>query len=299
MHVHSSASTTSARWILRALKAPESFTPPDLVYEQARSRGMDFVTITDMNTIDGVMKISGLPGVFMSEEVAMIMPESKSMVHILVYGIDHAQHDRIATLRERGFELFEYLRDQQLAHSLAHPFYSPGGHLPPGEWSDLMRAVELVEVRNGTRASWENSAALETAGTIKGQGFVGYTAGSDDHCGRFIGLTWTMVQKANTIQDFLQAVREGEGIPGGEHGTAIRSAYAVYSIAYSFYRDSLHAKKVPSVAFMAADNFFNPSRTHDGEEPTLWHKADFLFHQLLKKARKSISKPSLPTNFSR
>ncbi len=287
MHVHSSASTTSARWILRALKAPESFTPPELVYEQARSRGMDFVTITDMNTIDGVMKINGLPGVFMSEEVAMVMPESKSMVHILVYGIDHQQHDRISALRERGFELLEYLRDQQIAHSLAHPFYSPGGHLPPGEWTDLVKAMELIEVRNGTRASWENSAALETAAAIKGRSFTGCTAGSDDHCGRFIGLTWTMVPKAKTTEDFLKAVRNGEGVPGGEHGTATRSAYAVYSIAYSFYRHSLNAKKVPSVATMAADSFFSPKTNTEEEEPTLWHKADFLFHQLLKKAKKS------------
>ncbi len=286
MHVHSSASTSSARWILRALKAPESFTPPELVYEQARRRGMNFVTITDMNTIEGVMRIARLPGVFISEEVAMIMPESKSMVHLLVYGITPGQHEEISSVRDRGFELIEYLRDKRIAHSLAHPFYFPGGHLSPGEWSDLLARVELVEARNGTRARWENTAVLETAAVVKGQGFQGYTAGSDDHCGRFIGLTWTMVPRAETKEDFLEAVRRGEGIPGGEHGTATRSAYAVYSIAYSFYRGNLQARKVPSVATMAADSFFSPGQS-EGEEPTLWHKADFLFHQLLKKAKKS------------
>ncbi len=286
MHVHSRASTTSARWILRALKAPESFTPPELVYEQARRRGMDFVTITDMNTIEGVMRIAGLPGVFLSEEVAMIMPESKSMVHLLVYGITPGQHEEISALRERGFELLDYLRDRKTAHSLAHPFYFPGGQLSPGEWSDLLARMELVEARNGTRARWENTAVMQTAAAVKGEGFKGFTAGSDDHCGRFIGLTWTMVPKAGNTAEFLQAVKNGEAVPGGEHGTAVRSAYAVYSIAYSFYRGNLQARKVPSVATMAADSFFSPGPA-EGEEPTLWHKADFLFHQFLKKAKKS------------
>lgn len=287
LHVHSSASKDSARWILRALKAPESFTPPELVYEQARRRGMDFVTITDMNTIEGVMRIAGLPGVFLSEEVSMVLPESKGLAHILVYGITPKQHDSIESLRERGIELLEYLAEEGIVHSLAHPFYFPGGQLSPGEWRDLLARVELVEVRNGTRAVWENRAALETAGVVRGREFTGYTAGSDDHCGRFMGLTWTMVPRADTPAQFLEAVKRGEGVPGGQHGTAVRSAYAVYSIAYSFYRDSLSARKVPSVATMAADNFFSPSSSEEGEEPTLWHKADFLFHQLLKKARKS------------
>ncbi len=286
MHVHSSASSTSARWVLRALKAPESLTPPELVYEQARRRGMDFVTITDLNTIAGVMKIAGFPGVFLSEEVALIMPESKSTAHLLVYGITPEQHEVICSLRERGFELIDYLKDQGVVHSLAHPFYSPGGKFSPGEWSDLLARVELVEARNGTRAGWENTAVLETVAVVKGLGFTGFTAGSDDHCGRFIGLTWTMVPQAKDPADFLRAVKNGQGIPGGEHGTAVRSAYVVYSIAYSFYRDNLQARKVPSVATMAADSFFSPAPA-EGEEPTLWHKADFLFHQFLKKAKKS------------
>ena len=78
MHVHSSASRQSARWILRTLKAPESFTPPELIYHLARKRGMDIVTITDVNTIEGVLKIEDLPGVFISEEISALLPNQKN-----------------------------------------------------------------------------------------------------------------------------------------------------------------------------------------------------------------------------
>ena len=53
MHVHSTASELSKLGIQRSLSLPECATPPEEVYELAKRRGMDFVTITDHDTIDG------------------------------------------------------------------------------------------------------------------------------------------------------------------------------------------------------------------------------------------------------
>ena len=286
LHVHSKYSKESGRWILRTLKAPESFTPPELIYELAKKRGMDFVTITDINTIDGCLSISHLPDTFLSEEVRTFLPGRRAALHILVFNITPEQHEAMIPLRDSFPVFMEFLSDQQLSHSLAHPFYFPGTDLTPEEFRLVVNSVNLVESLNGVRSRDENNSVAPIVRSIrKDPNFNGFTGGSDDHCGRFMGLTYTEVKGANNLEEYLLGVRNGKGIPMGEHGSAIRSAYSVYSIAYSFYRDRLTAQKMPAIATLAADRFFRPSIT--SAEPTVWHKADFLFHQLIKKGKKS------------
>src|SRR6201999_2332913 len=61
MHVHSTASELSKLGIQRSLSLPECATEPWEVYELAKQQGMDFVTITDHDTIAGALSISHLP----------------------------------------------------------------------------------------------------------------------------------------------------------------------------------------------------------------------------------------------
>ncbi len=286
MHVHSKHSMASGSWLLRRFRVPESFTPPELVYELARKRGMDYVTITDINSIEGALRIGHLPGTFLSEQVRTYLPGRRSAVHILVYDLTPEQHEEMAGVRESYPALMEYLRDRGLMHSFAHPFYYPEADLSLGDFAMVARDAELVESMNGTRAREENDSVPPVVRAIRGDGsFSGFTGGSDDHCGRFIGLTFTKVEGAGSLSEFLDGVRQGRGRPAGQHGTAVRTAYSLYSVAYSFYRDRLTARQVPTFAKFAADRFFAPGAGR--EEPTLWHKADFVFHQLLKKARRA------------
>ena len=60
--------------VQRALGLPECATPPEEVYALAKRRGMDFVTITDHDTIDGVLAIADRPDVFVSEELTAALP---------------------------------------------------------------------------------------------------------------------------------------------------------------------------------------------------------------------------------
>ena len=57
MHVHSTASELSKLGIQRSLHLPECATPPEEVYRLAKRRGMDFVTITDHDTIAGALEL--------------------------------------------------------------------------------------------------------------------------------------------------------------------------------------------------------------------------------------------------
>ncbi|RKZ03523.1 hypothetical protein DRQ25_17710 [Candidatus Fermentibacteria bacterium] len=296
LHVHSKYSKESGRWALRSLKAPESFTPPELIYELARKRGMDFVTITDINTIEGALSISHLPGTFISEEIRTYLPGKRTSIHILLFNITPVQHEEMIAFRDSFPSLMDYIEDQGIIHSLAHPFYFPDTDLNNDEFVTVVKRIGLIESLNGTRSKLENESVVPIVRSIKNDpDFTGFTGGSDDHCGRFMGLTFTEVADADNLEDYLNQINKGKGILRGEHGNAIRSAYSVYSIAYSFYRNRLTAKKIPAIATMAADRFFRPSISP--HEPTMWHKADFLFHQFIKKARKS-DKPGFETIFA-
>ena len=64
MHVHSSASALSKLGVQRSLGIPECATEPAEAYELAKRRGMDFVTLTDHDTIDGALELADLPDTF-------------------------------------------------------------------------------------------------------------------------------------------------------------------------------------------------------------------------------------------
>ena len=60
LHVHSRFSVHPSEWFLQRLGTRESYTEPEEIYRIAKKRGMSFVTITDHNQIDGVMKLKEL-----------------------------------------------------------------------------------------------------------------------------------------------------------------------------------------------------------------------------------------------
>src|ERR1700761_6871367 len=64
LHCHSTASQFSKLGVQRSLGLPECATPPQEVYELAKRRGMDFVTITDHDTIEGCLELPDGPACF-------------------------------------------------------------------------------------------------------------------------------------------------------------------------------------------------------------------------------------------
>ena len=59
---------------------------------------MDFVTITDHDTIDGCLKIADLPDVFISEELTASFAGEPQAVHVLCYGITPEDHEWLQAL---------------------------------------------------------------------------------------------------------------------------------------------------------------------------------------------------------
>src|ERR687896_222573 len=123
LHVHSTASQFSRLGVQRALGLPECATPPDEVYELAKRRGMDFVTITDHDTIAGALQIADRPDVFVSEELTAAFAGESQQVHVLCYGITPDDHGRLVERAGDVEAVAAYLHEEAIACALAHPFY--------------------------------------------------------------------------------------------------------------------------------------------------------------------------------
>lgn len=228
LHCHSTASEVSKLGVQRALGLPECATPPEEVYALAKARGMDFVTITDHDTIDGALEIAEkYDDAFISEELTAWFRGEPQAVHILCYGITPDDHARLQELSGDVEACAEYLHEHEITTALAHPFYAVEAPLLPRHRRRLAQLFPIWEVRNGSRAPELNAPAKIYVDTHGGTG----VAGTDDHAGIDIGRTWTQTPKAATWQEFLGHIRNGETTIGGTQGSTAKWAHAAMALA--------------------------------------------------------------------
>lgn len=283
MHVHSKHSTRPSQWILQKIGCPESFTEPVKLYNIARDRGMDMVTITDHNTIAGSLEIAHLPGTFISEEITTYFPEDNCKLHVLAYDITEAQHDDIRKVRGNVFDLVPYLREQDIVHVLAHPLFAVNDRLTPAH---LERALLLFEhfEENGTRDIRQNQVLRDIVSKLRREDIErlaneydlapcgdkpwvkSLVGGSDDHSSLNIARMHTRFRGEPTLENVLGGVADGTARPGGAPATPRTMAHNLYGIAYQFYTSRLgrlsHAAS-EHICFRFAKNALSP----DGAEP--------------------------------
>jgi glycosyltransferase involved in cell wall biosynthesis/predicted metal-dependent phosphoesterase TrpH len=227
MHCHSSASQVSRLGVQRSLGLPECATPPEEVYELAKRRGMDFVTITDHDTIDGCLELADRPDCFVSEELTARFAGEPQAVHVLCYGITPGDHEWLQAHAGDLEACAAYLHENEIACALAHPFYNVDAPLTPRHRRRLAELFPIWEVRNGSRAAELNMPAAIYIETRGGTGI----GGSDDHAGVDIGRTFTEVPAASTPEEFLNRMRNGPAVAGGEQGSAAKWAHAAMALA--------------------------------------------------------------------
>jgi glycosyltransferase involved in cell wall biosynthesis/predicted metal-dependent phosphoesterase TrpH len=227
LHCHSTASEISKLGIQRSLGLPECATPPEEVYELAKRRGMDFVTITDHDTIDGCLEIADRDDVFISEELTTWFRGEPQAVHVLCFGLTPDDHARLQQWNRDLEACAEYLHSHGIACSLAHPFYAVEAPLSPAHRRQLAQLFPVWETRNGSRARELNMPAAIYIETHGGTG----TGGSDDHAGVDIGRTFTETPPAATPEEFLRHIREGRADARGEQGSAAKWAHAAMALA--------------------------------------------------------------------
>ncbi len=227
MHVHSTASELSRLGVQRSLALPECATPPEEVYELAKRRGMDFVTITDHDTIAGALTLADLADTFISEELTVHFKGEPQAVHVLCYGIDPDDHDWLQAHNDDVEACAEYLDGKGITAALAHPFYAVEAPLTAIHRRRLAELFPIWETRNGSRAKELNLPAFVYIETHGGTAI----GGSDDHAGIDIGRTFTETPRASTPEEFLAHVRNGRAGAHGAQGGAPKWTHAAIALA--------------------------------------------------------------------
>jgi glycosyltransferase involved in cell wall biosynthesis len=270
LHVHSQHSNRPTMWALRRFNCPESYTAPLSIYEKAKARGMDYVTITDHNSMVGAQAIAHLPGTFLGAELTSYFPENDCKVHVGVLGFSEKQFPDLLVARKNAYELVEHLHREQIAYFLAHPLYDINGKLSPEMVEKFLLLFNTFEGRNGGRDKRFNELFMQIARSLTPEAIdrmadkhgiepygadpwvKGFTGGSDDHSSLYVAQTFTETGAGSSLADFLSAVRAGATLPGGEHGGALTLAHSIYAGAYQFFSRKADGRSLKSCPFLDA-----------------------------------------------
>jgi len=238
LHVHSKYSDQPSTWGHKVYNSPESFTEPETVYQQAKLRGMDFVTLTDHDDIRGSLELvqHHPKDCFVSCEITTFFPEDQCKAHLLVYGITEPQYHQLIAKANNVYALREYVSEQNIAYSVAHATYDQDGLLGFEHIEKLVLLFDVFEVLNGASGSLNNTLLhnylhslsestlrkLEEKHRIKpisrDPWVKGFTGGSDDHCGILIGSVYTKDSGSTKVDEYLQSIRDKNTHTGGLYG---------------------------------------------------------------------------------
>lgn len=278
LHIHSKFSKRPSSWILQKIGCQESYTSPKSLYETALKRGMDYVTITDHNLIDGALEIAHLPNTFISEEITTYFPHDKCKIHVLAWNINEKHHQDILRARESIFDLVDYLNENNIPNGVAHPLYSINDRLTLDHFEKLLILFRNFEL-NGTRDRYQNIVLSKiikslTPGAMERlqdkHNIESYfdspwkkqvTGGSDDHSSLNIASKYTEFKGEQSLKNCLVSlggktppIHETELNAMGEDAVPAVMAHNLYSIIYQFYKTKIpiekYIKNDPALTFI-------------------------------------------------
>jgi glycosyltransferase involved in cell wall biosynthesis len=269
LHCHSSYSTKVGEAALKVIACPESFSPPEEVYSQALRRGMNFVTLTDHDSIDGARILADRPNVLIGEELTTWFPEDQCKIHLLVYGITPAQHEHLQSIARDIYAVAEYVESHRIAHSVAHPIYRQNERLERWHLERMLLMFKGFECLNGAHAPSHREAFEPVLDRLTRQEiqrlaevhnlmprwpepwFKARTAGSDDHGLLNIGRTWTeFPPEVKTVDDVLTCLREGTCRPGGEAGSTLKLAHTFFGVGVRYNSQNIGQDTGPTMTML-------------------------------------------------
>jgi predicted metal-dependent phosphoesterase TrpH len=244
LHVHSYHSGYNHD--LPFLRSRDCYNCPEAVYRTAKARGMDIVTITDHDSIDGCLEFLSrhpdTPDFIIGEEITCWMPSTGGgpiEVHIAAYGMTEQAHREIQPLRDNVFDVIGYLREANIFYVLNHLFHFYKGQMPMARYLELLDEVPALETRNGAMLAAHNrliESIIAVRASAAGDSGPRHAAvgGSDAHTLRRIGRTWTSVP-ATTREEFLTNLAAGHGVVGGDEGGTFALAADIYGVIAQYW----------------------------------------------------------------
>ena len=278
-HCHSWASSGPALRALGLIGMPECYSPPEKVYDQAMARGMDLVTITDHDTIEGAMELveRGFQRFIVGQEVSVKFPEDRCMLHVLVWGLTPELDDEITTLglRDDVYAFAHWLRDNDLAHACAHPLYIQNGKLTRWHIERVALLFKGIEALNGAHAYQVSDSIVRFINDLTPARVEALsqrhdlaplwnkpwqkarTGGSDDHGLLNIGRSWTQVvgpdgKKVRDPQDFFRLAMDGQSTQAGLGGHSALLAHQLATVGAHYYADRLHERQSPTAKYIGS-----------------------------------------------
>jgi hypothetical protein len=247
LHVHTCHSKTAGDVFLNGLGVHESYTRPESVYRAAKARGMDFVTITDHDSISGALEIAHLDHVIVGEEITTYFPDDGACLHVVALDIDESHHRDIQKYRHNIFELVSYLQTESLYHFVAHPFFRMTT-LSLEHVEQCLLLFETFEVRNGGKTLYpvdlidqilDSLTPITIESLSSRYGIEPYgedpwiknrVSGSDDHGGILIGVNHTSTPLAASKGHLMTFLKSGQSQPEGDGGTPLAVGAEILSV---------------------------------------------------------------------
>lgn len=231
LHVHSTASGMTDTPLL-SLVCRESYNQPDEVYARCKQLGMSIVTVTDHDSIEAAERLRRHRDFFVSEEATCRMP-SGTLVHIGVYNLSDRHHAEIQNRRNNFVSLLMYLTEQKLFFSVNHMFSGLTGKRDVEDFHWFASYAPAFEVRNGQMWRPANRQAQRLAKRLRKIGI----GGSDSHTISGVGLTYTEVKGARTVDEFFAGLRARRGRVKGLEGTYSKLTADIYRIGAAMFQE--------------------------------------------------------------
>lgn len=257
LHIHTRFSNRPTNFFLKKLKAPESLTEPRAAYELAKRRGMNFVALTDSDTLEGFAQVAHFADVIPACETTVQFPEDGCPVRLLIYGLSEQQLAKMLSYRAQLMPVREFLLAENLYHVVAQPLEPHDGKLSADHVERLLLLFDHFEARSGGRqqrtneftAAFLDALTPEYLDQLQRKWKItpasdrpwqkGQIGSSNDYCAQYAGLTWTETPRANSVPELLQLLKSRAGVPGGNHGSSIASAHSMYRVASQLYAEKV------------------------------------------------------------
>lgn len=252
LHCHDKNSSEPDEIIGRMLNIPETWLPPEELIETLKNHSCDTFTVTNHNNARSCYELQDKGyDILTGAEFSCTVPDYNAKIHVLAYGFNPAQEEKLYKARHDIYRFQRYALDNNIPTIWAHPLYHyEEKEALSLEFFDKMSLIfERFEVINGQRDTWQNLLVkkwVESMGSntlekyekkfgIKSADYCrnpyrrAMYGGSDSHMGIFTGLTGTRLY-VKKLKDrlknesrsslALQALLDGDSAPfGGYNNT--------------------------------------------------------------------------------
>jgi len=246
LHVHSYHSGYSTS--LPLFRSRDSYSDPEEIYRLAKARGMDLVTITDHDSIDGCLEFldrhPDREDFIVGEEIECVLPDGDLTIHVGALGIDERIHKEIQPLRDNVYEVAAFLRAERVPFCLNHPFMFYRERVNLSSYvTTLLRVFPAMEARNGAMISAQNKLVERILDDTRRSGnCLARFGGSDAHILRRVGTTYTEAP-ASSREEFLESLRQGHSRVGGRHGNTFVLASEIYGVIFNYWASLLGLRR--------------------------------------------------------